>query len=165
MDLNNYFKTLAEEHVLIQHSEETPAFFREYASARILLDTDFHKNLRNCSDNILISQFNDDGTLPSPNIDFKRQQLTGTLYIASRIQESDIEAARLVARSIRDDIYARFERDIREETIMKGYVVRAISPFTIGRFADNFYCMALNISYEEKYAPTYNQNVWAPNIS
>jgi len=167
MDLNSYFEQLAIEHNEIQHTSEKPAFFREYASARILLDTNFHKNLRNCGNNILISQFNDDGNLPVPTNDFNRENPIGTLYIFSRILASEIEDARLTAKGIRDDIYARLKRDMRsqDDIFERGFQIEQISPVTIGRVADNFYGMSLNISYSQKYTAVYDESKWTDTIS
>jgi len=165
MDLNNYFRTLAEEHILIAHTEEKPTFFREYASARILLDTDFHNNLRKAGDNVLVSQFNDDGNLPLPMNDRFRENPIGSVYIFTRIKTEGIEAARLVAKSIRDDIFARIDHDIRENNIQRDFVINQISPVTIGRVADNFFGIVINISYSQRYKPGYDANKWVSAIS
>jgi len=160
MDLNEYFQQLATEHTDIQHTAEKPAFFREYASSRILLDTDFHNNLRNSGDNVLISQFNDDGILPAPMDDFMMEQPTGTLYILCRIKETGKEAARLKAKEIRNDIYARIRREKRQGALLKDFNITSISPVTIGLVASNFYGVAINISYTQRFEASYDAEKW-----
>lgn len=165
MDLNIYFKQLAIEHQSVLHTEEKKAFFREYASARILLDTDFHKNLRACGNNVIISQFNDDGPLPVPANDFSREEMIGTLYIFSRIIDANMEAARLVTKSLRNDIYSRIKHDMSEQVIERNFVINQMASTTIGRVADNFYGIAINISYSQKFTAPYDAAKWDDIIS
>ncbi len=160
MNLNNYFKNIAVSHTEILHSEENKAFFREYASARIILDTDFHKNLRNCGNNILISQFNDDSQLPVPSNDFGRESPSGTLYILSRIFDNDMDAAKGKAKELRNDIYAKMKYDLQERVLPKSFLISNMSSQTIGRIADNFFGIAIHISFSDKYVAPYTQNKW-----
>jgi hypothetical protein len=162
MELNDYFKTLAEEHVDILHSDadDNKGYFRSYASATILLDNEFHKNLRWVKQNCLISQFNDDGQIPVPSDDFPRQQPNGTLYILSRIIDGNAESARLKAIEIRNDIYARLSFDSRNGLIEKNFQVSAIQSTSIGRVADNFYGLAVFINYNNKFSVPYNVAKW-----
>jgi len=165
MDINSYFYNLATEHVLLNHSPESKSFFRSYSSATVLLDNEFHKNLRYATNNVLISQFNGDASLPVPSEDFPRQSVNGTLFILSRIADGVSESARIRATGLRDDILARLRKDMREETISRHFQITAIQSQTIGRIADNFYAIALFIAYQDKYIIEYDQNIWQPLIS
>lgn len=160
MDLNNYFKDIAETHTDILHTEEKPSFFREYSSARVLLDNTFHANLRYAGDNVLVAQFNDDGQIPPPQDDFNRDRRSGSLFILSRIKDKDKEAARLKAIEIRNDILAKFYQDARTKLIPKQFVINDIGTTTIGQMADNFFGIMLTFSFSDKYLYAYNSEKW-----
>lgn len=162
MDLNNYFKTIATEHIDILHDDlaDNKGYFRSYSSATILLDNEFHKKLRWVKDNAIISQFNDDAQLPTPDNDFPWQTPSGTLYVLSRIIDSDVETARLKAVEIRNDIISRIKYDAGNNTIYKSLQLSSIQSQSVGRIADNFYCVALFISFNEVYKNPYNANKW-----
>lgn len=164
MDLNSYFKTLAQEHQDILHvdGEDTKAYFRSYSFSTIMLDNEFHKNLRYAKNNILISQFNDDSALPVPQNDYKRQNPSGSLFILSRIIDTDIDSAQKKAIEIRDDIYSRINRDMREGTILRGFQIENINSQTIGRIADNFFGVLMLFTLSESYNATYDQEKWQP---
>lgn len=167
MDLNSYFKTIAEEHVDILHNEDdtVKAYFRSYSSATILLDNEFHKNLRYSKDNILISQFNNDGGLPLPSNDFPWSEPNGTLFILSRIIDTNIEAAISKAIEIRNDILARYKQDLKDGQIDLNFMISSVQSQSIGRIADNYYGIALFISYSETYKNTYDITKWQSLIS
>jgi len=165
MDLNDYFKTLAEEHVDILHTDEHKGYFRSYSSSFVLLDNEFNKNLRVLENNVLISQFNQDAQLPTPMDDFARQNPNGTLYILSRIKDVNYENARLKAIELREDIIARLKYEMRNGALAKQFQITAINSQTIGRVADNFYGIALFIAYEEKYESNYDVDKWQQSIS
>lgn len=162
MDLNDYFKTLAEEHIDIMHSDadESKGYFRSYSSSTIFLDNEFHKNLRWAKDSLIISQFNDDGQLPIPSNDFPWQGPTGTVYILSRIIDTNTEAAMLKAIELRNDIVSRINYDARNGNIAKTFQLTGIQSQSVGRIADNFYGIAVLISYSETYKNPYNADKW-----
>lgn len=160
MDLNAYFLEIATSHTDLAHCQTTKAYFREFTSARILFDSDFHKNLRFAANNLLISQFNNDSALPVPGNDFKRQHPTGSLYILSRIINNDTESARQKTSEICNDILSKIDYDTRHGILPKDFMVKNYQVHTIGRMADNFFGIVLFIGYSENYSAPYNASKW-----
>jgi hypothetical protein len=162
MDLNAYFKQLAEEHAEILHSDnaETKGYFRAFNSSSIFIDGEIKDNLRYLSTNAIISQFNEDSSLPVPSNDYNRQTPSGSLFILSRIKDADIESARAKAIEIRNDIYARLKKDMRDGTILKGFQIESIQSSSIGRIASNLYGIVLFFSFTEHFAAPYNADKW-----
>jgi len=162
MDLNAYFKTLAEQHVDILHNddEENKGYFRSFSSSVVLLDNNFHANLRFAKANVLISQFNQDGQIPIPADDFPRPNPDGTLYILSKIIDGYVEAARVKAIEIRDDIVARIKVEMRNNTLAKNFMVESMQSQSIGRIANDYYSIAMFISYTERDTTVYNSEKW-----
>lgn len=158
--MNTYFENLAKSNTDFAHGQENKAFFREFSSARIMLDSDFHNNLSFCGKNILISQFNDDSQLPPPQNDFPREQATGAIYILTRIFDNDMEQARIKAIRLRDDIYAKIKKDTQENVFTKGLVFGQMSSQTIGRVADNFFGIVVFMSYNTRYSISYDALKW-----
>jgi len=53
-DIISYFKNIATSHKKILHTEQKPAFFREFSSRKVILDnSDLLMNMRNSSDVVL----------------------------------------------------------------------------------------------------------------
>lgn len=158
--MNNYFKNIAITHKSILHTEEQPAFFREYSSAKILLsNSDFLVKLRKAKEVVLISQFN--GNIRGSGIDNNTADESGSIFLLQRINVTDyagIDSARINLMEIWNDILSKMKKDIREQNLLLFNFSWQVTP--IGAIGDNYYGIAVIMSYKKKLCATYNSDRW-----
>jgi hypothetical protein len=153
MDLNLYFKNIAENHKSIRHSEQLPAYFREYSSSKIIFGmSDFLSKMGNAKDVILVSQFNNDGNYAGPNHDTWRKDITGTVYLLKRADSDTIDQANSDVYSIWQDILAKMQVDNDDPDLPLGngeFNFRDFYVYTLGMVADSFFGIAIFMTYKD----------------
>jgi len=159
-----YFKTIAEKHNLIKHSDESNlAFFREFDTSSIIFEnSDFLTKMRKVAQTALVVQFNEDGGVKGNSIDNKFRYKTGAIFLIKKVKVTDfnsIESTRKEMSSIWDDIYTKLQIDIRNRIIPPLFDLD-VSIKSVGMIADSYYGLAVFMNYSEKYCVKYNPNNW-----
>ena len=159
-----YFKEVAVKHKQISHTDEKPAFFREFGSANILFNnSDFLTKMRDCANTALVAQFNEDGGINANNIDNNSRTYDGAIYLIRKVDVTDydgIESTRKDLILIWNDIYAKLSNDIRKEQFHPSPSGLNFKIYAIGMIADSFYGIAILMSYSEKYCVKYDASKW-----
>jgi len=156
---NDYFKEIAIHHILLQHTEAKPAFFREFSSSRILIDnSDFLLKMRKSGDNILVSIFNGEKRY-AEDIDNNTRINTGSILLLKKVKDiTGVDAAREELDGIWEDINAKIKQDIRTSAIqLFGYSAQAVP---IGMIGDSYFGLAFFISYADVYCHFPNTARW-----
>ena len=158
----SFYKECAIHHKEILHTEEKPAFFREFSTAKILFDnSDFLVRMRKANETILVAEFNGDGAIISKNLDQKAREYYGAVFLLEKVKVTDydgIEAARKKLIEIWEDIDALTISKIRKgEIIAFDYRTKITS---IGQIADSYYGISIFVSYTQGYCPKYNPEKW-----
>jgi len=158
----SYFKTIAEKHKSILHNDATnKAFFEEFSSTKILFDNaDFLQQMRTASNTIMVVQFNGDINY-AQGIDNNNRTFYGAIFLLKKIKINDFEnikKARTDLISIWDDIFAKIKNDISYASIVIRSPDAQIS--AIGMIADNYFGIAINLSYEQVICSFYNSDIW-----
>ena len=161
-DPNAYFKQLAIEHVDIKHTEDKPAFFREYSTLKILFNnSDFLDKMKLAKRTGLVSQFNEDGSITGPNADNKIRVFTGAIYIITRIIEKDKGEAFIFTNIILKDIIARMQKDLDENNIPITMKLNDIPIRSLDEVADGYYGHMAMLAYTESAeCYEYNADKW-----
>jgi len=161
-DPNEYFKQIAISHKDIAHTDEEPAYFREYSSIKILFDnSDFLDKMRYAKRFALVSQFNKDGNYTGKTADNKFRIYTGAIYLITRIIDKTIDEAFEATNSVLEDIIARMEYDMDNENIPFTFRLNEIAVHNIGEIADGYYGLTAFMSYLEPACTDYNPEKWA----
>ncbi len=158
---NDYFKQLAIEHIDIQHTEDKPAYFREYSTVRILFNnSDFLDKMKYMKRTGLVSQFNNDGGT-SGGHDSKNRIFTGAIYVITRIINKSKDEAQAHCKQIMNDIFARMQHDMEGMTIPITTELNNIKYHSLDEIADGFYGLAGLISYQESAeCIVYDSSKW-----
>ncbi len=158
-DPNNYFKNIAISHIDIKHTEEKPAFFREYSSAKILINnSDLLEKMRYASNIILVSQFNGEKKF-ADTLDNNSKTYIGSVFLLKKIiKQVDIDVIRNELSNVWEDIFARIKKEIRTGQLKIGEVEAQQTP--VGAITDNYYGIAVFFSYTEINCHSYNKNKW-----
>lgn len=158
---NSYFKQLAIEHVDIKHTDEKPAYFREYSSMRILFNnSDFLDQMRYANRTALVSQFNGDGGI-SGKPDSKVQTYTGSIYIITRIIDKDKDEAFALTTKILQDIFARMQEDLDNMIIPITMSLNDIKIISLDEIGDGYYGHTAMMAYKESAeCIAYDSNKW-----
>jgi len=160
-DPNEYFKKIAIEHKDIAHTEDAPAFFREYSSIRILFDnSDFLDKMRYAKRFVLVSQFNKDGSITGKTADNKFRVYTGSIFLISRIIDKTIDKAFDDTNEVLEDIISRIEFDMDNENIPLTFRLNDIAIHNIGEIADGYYGIMALLSYFEPTCTEFNAAKW-----
>jgi len=116
-----FYRQCAIHHKDILHTDEKPAFFREFSSTKILFDnSDFIVRMRKAKKTILVAEFNGDSSIISKNIDAKKREFYGAIFLLQKIKVTDynaIETERKKLIKIWEDIDALTLHKIRENEI------------------------------------------------
>jgi len=165
-DANEYFKTeIAEKHKDIAHTEEAPAFFREYSTSKILFDnSDFLSKLRYAKNIALISQFNGEGLLTGANDDSLFYKNTGVIYILKKVFDGNIGAARDKTKEIFKQIIAKMRLDMNPEIrkVPHFFELNNIQIVPVGMIADKYYGLAAFMTFAEPECTEIDADVWLP---
>lgn len=163
---NDYFKQLAIQHVELQHTEEEPAFFREYSSAKILLHySDFLDNMRYNKRNVLISQFNYESNIGGQNSDSKIDIPTGSIYVIRKKQheegnETGDEVLK-ATRQIIEDIVLRLQHDSEQGNFPVSIDMNNIRIVSMGEIADGYWGHTAFIQWLESFeCKGYDETKW-----
>ncbi len=164
MDINAYFELLATEHNKIYHTEDAPAFFKEFSTSRIIFDnSDFLAKMRYVKDTALIAQWNEDGGWDGPNHDKRYRYYTGAVILLQRVRDGDITGARSECNSIFEDIISRIEYDSEQGTIPQNvqFYLNETTAHAIGMIADKYYGIMYMMRYRDFASCTpYNPDTW-----
>ena len=158
-DPNDYFKTIAETHNKLLHTDDNPAYFREFTSQSVMLNnSDFLLKMRNAKEVCIVSIFNGEKTF-ADNIDNNSRTYVGSVFLMKRVKSvSEINAARIELETIWEDIFAKLKKDIREGVVVIGHISAQQTP--IGYIGDNYYSIAIFLSYSETFCHSYNPAMW-----
>jgi len=150
MNPNDYFKEIAIAHKDIAHTDEAPAYFREYSSANILFGiSDFINKLRYTKSTALISQFNKDGNYFGPNTDQFAKDNTGTIYIIKKVDSKSIGIAYDETYEIWKDILTKIRKDEDEGLFLERKIdfrYKQAYVHSLGMIADGFFGIAIFLS-------------------
>lgn len=150
MDPNEYFKGLAISHKDIKHTENKPAYFREYSSANILFGiSDFFPKMGIAGSVSLVSQFNKDGNYEGSNDDSLKKVNTGTIYIIKKVKSNNIDGAFNDTYAIWQDIFTKIKKDEAEgvfNVCEVNFKFGDSRVFALGMIADGYYGIAVFIN-------------------
>lgn len=151
MDVNDYFKQLAISHKDILHTEDAPAYFREYSSAKILFgNSDFLTKMRYTKNIALISQFNKDGSYSGTDDDRFRKNNIGTIYLIKKVKANEVDDAFDSTYAVWQDIYTKMVKDEGDEVFGAiNFKFRESYVHSLGMIADGFYGIAVFINYDD----------------
>ena len=156
-----YFKNIAIAHKQILHTDDKPAFFREFSSSRVILDnSDLLQKMRTAADIVMVSQFNGN-TNYNDGIDNNARTHIGSIFLIKKVKVTDydaIEVSREELSVIWEDIYAKIKKDVRTN-VLKIFNVSA-QKTSIGAIADNYYGISVFFSYSEVICHKYSDDVW-----
>lgn len=160
-DPNAYFKQIAISNKEIMHTDEKPAYFREYSLINILFNnSDFLDKMRYAARYALVSQWNQDGNYGGPNTDNKLRTQTGAIYLISRIITKTIDQAYKETSATLDDIIAKIEKDQDEGNFPLTLKTNEIAITSLGQIADGYYGLGAFMSYQESACTVYDANKW-----
>jgi len=163
-DIISYFKNIATSHKKILHTEQKPAFFREFSSRKVILDnSDLLMNMRNSSDVVLVAQFNGE-TNYADNIDNNTRTHIGSIFLIKKVKSTayiTIGEARTELTEVWDDIFAKIKNDIRKNQLP--IFSPSAQTSSIGAIADNYYGISVFFSYSENINHKYSESVWNLN--
>jgi hypothetical protein len=158
---NDYFKKIAISHVDIAHTDDKPAYFREFSSVKILFNnSDFLDKMRYAKRFALVSQFNKDGNYSGPNSDSLFRNYTGAIYLISRIIDKTIDQAFTDTNRVLDDIIAKIGNDMDTEQIPFTFRLNEISVHSLGEIADGYYGLVAFLSYIEPSCNVFDAAKW-----
>lgn len=164
-DIVTYFKNIAISHVDLAHTDENPAFFREYSSARVVFETsDFFKDQASHGEKIMILQSNDDGGTTGPHADSNLMNRNFAVWLLTKVEHNnftEVDTAKAELQELFDDIYTKIRKDRNEETIPRQLNKNNIQLNSIGPIGDSYYGKVAFFSItNEEYLVSYNPEKW-----
>jgi len=160
--ITDYFKTVAETHISIAHSdaERKEAFFRVSTISQL---EELLSNLRYVKSPFLVVQDDHEGGFETSSLDIIQRRRFFSFYILSKVKMNDHDgrqAAMDAAEDIGSDIIAKMQHDTRARTV--NFDLSGQS-FPVGPLGDNCFGIGFQFSVESRFCRTYDPAKFTSN--